>query len=133
LFQFPEVAVLGVYDRDHLVSIGTSCLVGDVLVLKDGISSERALETFAVDLLLNYEREHAADRPDIRMIYAGYLTRNDGINRYKIERGAEVTTLPATLRMNRFSLWALRMMSKGTYGRLRGLDEAQVRAKYKQV
>jgi hypothetical protein len=126
LFRAPKVAVLGSYHGDQLLSVEISCLVGDILVLKESINSGVALQQHAPDFMLDWQRTQAAGHGDVAMIWGGYFGRKDSVNRFKLERGARVLALPAFLHMHPLLVGTLKAVNRAVYDRLKGLDETQL-------
>jgi len=60
------------------------------------------------------------------MIYAGLYLQNEGINKFKIERGARVVALPAYLHIHQLILWSFKKLRKNVYDRLVGMSEEQI-------
>ena len=126
LYRSPGVVVLGAFSEEKMISVDISCLVEDTLILKSSINSDMALKLRAPELLLHFCRENAAKRPDIRTIYAGIYFQKEGINKFKIERGAQVVALPAYLHINPVLLWLFKIMRKNVYERLIGINKKQM-------
>ena len=122
IFCYPEVMVIGIYLGKELISIEISCLVNDVLILKESINSDKALELHASDLAYHFYQENASKQRDIKAIYAGFLLREKNINRFKIERGARVINMPAYLHVHPMLLWLLKIFTKNVYCRLKGVN-----------
>jgi len=122
LFQFHEAVVVGAFAGQELVSFEISCLVENTLIQKTTVHSEKALRLSAPDLLLHHTRSSVLEQSAIHRISEGMLARNQGINEYKISRGAKALALPAVLHIRPVILWLIRKASRSIYSRLHGLD-----------
>jgi hypothetical protein len=127
LFQFPEVVVLGAFAGEELLCIEISCLVENTLILKSLITSDNALKFGAADLVLHYCRLGAREQADINQIFCGTLSENSSLNRYKLERGAQVLTLPASLHLHPIVLCAVKKTRPKIYSRLCGFGASDLR------
>ncbi|MGH9512787.1 MAG: hypothetical protein ACRD2U_11700 [Terriglobales bacterium] len=128
LFQFPEVIVLCACVGQEFIAFEVACLVGNTLILKTLVTSDRALRLGAPDLLLHCYRSGARDHPQIRLIYDSMLSANSGLNNYKVMRGATVLALPAFLNIRPSVLWMIRKASPSVYEKLLGLDLPRLQA-----
>ena len=126
LFKFPELSILGAFEGDELVSIDISCLVDDLIVFKEGINSPRGLKLRATDLILHMLRSEASKLENIKCIYVGYVSQNQNINKYKLQRGAKVVSKPAYLHLHPSLLWTLKRVKENVYSRLVGMSEDQI-------
>ncbi len=129
VFQFTEVVVLGAFLGRDLVSFEITCLVENTLILKTIVTSDRALRFNTPDLLLHYYRTIAQGQPEIHMIYDSMLSANDGLNNYKIMRGARVAALPAFLHIHPGLRWLIQKANRSAYDRLQGFNNGQLIAK----
>jgi len=126
LYRYPGVVVLGAFSEEKMISVDISCLVEDTLILKSSMNSDMALKLRAPELLLHFCRENAAKRPDIKLVYAGIWLHKEGINKFKIERGAQVVAFSAYLHINPVLLWLFKIMRKNVYERLIGMNKEQM-------
>jgi hypothetical protein len=122
LFRFPKVVVLGAYSQNKLLQIDISCLVENTLFQLSTINSNKARELQISDLVLHIEREHAAEHGEIKRIFSGLLAQNEGLNKFKIERGACILAKPSYLHLHRGLLSLIKLVRKNLYHRLIGLD-----------
>jgi len=121
LFQFSDAVILGAFAGQELISFEIHCLVERTLILKSIVNSESAVRTGAPDLVLHHVRSSASGQSTIDKIYDTMRARNQGINEYKVFRGAKVLALPSLLHIHPALLWSLRKVSRGIYSRLCGV------------
>jgi len=120
LLSHPKLMVLGATHEKKLVSVYISCRVGDSVVLKAAINSEEALGLHAPDLAIHNYREQASRIPEIRFLYDSFFQEHDGVNTFKIRRGARVSAFPARLRIPAAFELVLRTARRGDYRQLLG-------------
>jgi len=121
LLSHPKLMVLGAFHGNRLVSVYISCRVGDSVVLKAAINSEEALGLHAPDLAIHNYREQASRIPQVRFLYDSFFQEHDGVNMFKIRRGARVSALPALLRIPAAFGMMLKTLRKKEYRQLLGL------------
>ena len=122
LFQFPDLAILGVFAEGELVAFALICLVEKTLNIKMVVTSDAALKFEASDLLLHHCRASVVGRTDIDQILYGTLCSNTSLNRYKTMRGARVLALPSLIHINPILLWSIKKTSRTVYSKLCGVD-----------
>lgn len=128
VLQFPEAVVLGAFRGEQLVSFEISCLVGDTLIIKTVVHSDAALKVGGPDLLLHYRRTMAASCPEIRFMFDSLLVRDQGVNEFKLSRGAKILSMPSYVHLRPAFLWLMRNVSKSTYARIAGYSADELLA-----
>lgn len=97
LYDYPKIRVHGVFREGNLVSFMIEALVEDVLVIKAMINAPDALKLHAPDLQLHHARMRAKEHGRIRTIYNGYYAQVQGLNKFKLHRGADLWFQPARI------------------------------------
>ena len=115
LTSFEDVYLLGAYLNNELTAILVYCIVDRILVGKSLINSEKSIHSRAPDLLLHYTREEIAKKANIDLIFTGMLLREQGINNFKLWRGAKILSLPAYLKMPFPAKPILKALKKAEY------------------
>jgi len=133
LLTFPGPEIHGVLLGEQLISFYVTCLVEDVFVFKSTVNSRKALSLHAADYGLHFQRSRAANEGNIKMLYAGRLLQSDGINRFKIERGAEILALPAYIHIHPFFLKSIKVLKKETFQRILGLNKEELMLRISSV
>ena len=119
LFQFPELVLLGGFSGPTLVGFGIACKVQDAVILKTSMHSDQGLTLRTPDLILHHWRQKAQEDGAVDVIYDGGLS-TDGIDEFKLRRGARVVSLPAYLHANPLLLRMIKRISKPRYDLLVG-------------
>jgi hypothetical protein len=127
IFNFPGTLVIGVFKEEVLLSFEIAILIEDTLIYQTSINSKLGLKFHSPDLGLHFWREKVSKRSGINMIYAGYYLSEEGINMFKIQRGARVVAYPAYLYINPFLLLIAKNLRKRIYEKLMGMNEQQLR------
>jgi len=120
LLSHPKLMVLGAAHGGKLVSVYISCRVGDAVVLKAAINSEEALGLHAPALAIHNYREQASRIPEVRFLYDSFFQEHDGVNTFKIRRGARVSAFPARLRIPAAAGFLIRTFRRNDYRQLVG-------------
>jgi hypothetical protein len=120
LFQFPDMPILGAFQGDKLLGFEMSCRIGDTVIRKTMVHSDKGLELRAPDLLLHHCRVAAREDPSITLVYDSGLSTH-GIDEYKLRRGAHVTAIPAYLHVNPILLGLIKKFGSTSYQRLGGI------------
>jgi hypothetical protein len=120
LLSHPKLIVLAATHESKLISVYISCRVGDWVVLKAAINSEAALGLHAPDLAIHNYREQASRIPEIRFLADSFFQEHDGVNTFKIRRGARVAAFPAMLRIPAAAEAFLKNFRKSDYRQLLG-------------
>lgn len=121
--KFPKVNIHGVFHEEQLLSFQISLLVEDVLVLKSIVNSEKGIQMNAPDIQLHHDRTVVREQKEIRMIYDGYFSRREGLNRYKLVRGARVWCLPSRLEAPVPLLKMVKVLKPSQYQHLMGFSQ----------
>lgn len=114
---------MGAFLGDELLSFEVTCLVGNTLILKTIVNSDKALQLETPQLLLHHVRTRAVDCPDICIIYDGMLSQKTSLDKYKIMRGARVLALPAHHTVHSILLALVAKVNRRIYKRLLGRNE----------
>jgi hypothetical protein len=120
LLSHPKLMILAAVHGERLVSFYISCRVGDWVVLKAAINSEASLGLHAPDLAIHNYREQASRIPEIRFLADSFFQEHDGVNTFKIRRGARVAAFPAMLRIPGAAGAFLKTFRKPDYRQLLG-------------
>lgn len=115
LIAFEDVYLLGAYLNHELIAILVYCIVDGILVGKSLINSEKAIHSRTPDLLLHYTREEIAQKAKVDLIFTGMVLREQGINNFKLWRGAKILSLPAYLKMPSPAKTILKTLKKAEY------------------
>jgi hypothetical protein len=126
LFAFPENTVLGAFLSGKLIGLEITCLVDNILVIETVMHSNESLRLGAPDLMLHHWRTSARNQPEIHMILDSMLTEKEGVNEFKLRRGAIVLALPACLHLAPAALHLLKVCNKRIYQKLHGLSNYEV-------
>jgi hypothetical protein len=122
LLSHPKLMVLGATHDKKLVSVYISCRVGGTVVLKAAINSEEALGLHAPDFAIHNYREQASRIPEVRFLYDSFFQEHDGVNTFKIRRGARVAAFPACLCIPAAYEILLKTFHKNDYRQLLGFS-----------
>jgi hypothetical protein len=120
LLSHPKLMILAATLGERLVSFYISCRVGEWVVLKAAINSEASLGLHAPDLAIHHYREQASRIPEIRFLADSFFQEHDGVNTFKIRRGARVAAFPAMLRIPAAAGAFLKKFRKSDYRQLLG-------------
>jgi hypothetical protein len=128
LLRHPKLMVLAATRGNKLISVYISCRVGDWVVLKAAINSEAALDLHAPDLAIHHYREQASRIPEIRFLADSFFQEHDGVNTFKIRRGARVAAFPAMLRIPAAAGALIRNFRKRDYRQLVGFGPEELQS-----
>jgi hypothetical protein len=120
LFRHRKLLITGVYHRDKLVAVDTSCRIEDVVYDDVFFSDTESLSRRVADFVLHIKREAVA-RTDARYLLRGLPTGKQSLDESKLARGCQVLRLPAHCRLNPVAALAARLVMKDSYRKLRGL------------
>ena len=125
LFQFPDMPIIGAFQGDQLLGFEMSCRIGDTVIRKTMVHSDKGLELRTPDLLLHYCRVAAREDRGIVLLYDSGLS-TAGIDEFKLRRGARVTAVPAYLHANPLLLALVKKFAQGNYQRLVGYSPSEI-------
>ena len=120
LLSFPDTCLLGAYLEQELIAIEICCIVDRILIGKSLINSQKSILFRAQDLLFHYTREELAKKHNVDLIFTGMVVREQGINNFKLWRGAKILSLPSHLKMPVPIKWILKRFRKSEYAFLKG-------------
>jgi hypothetical protein len=70
----------------------------------------------------------AASCPEIELMFDSLLVQDQGVNEFKLSRGAKVIAIAAYVQLRPVFLWLMRNVSKSTYARLTGYSADELMA-----
>lgn len=124
IFSTPKVKVTGGYRQDRLCAVDISYQVED-LIIEDVFFSDSLSQQFRVtDFMLHVLREQAS-RSDARMLFRGFPSGKESLDRSKVSRGCRRLALPAHCRINPLALYLGKAVMNDSYRKLAAMIAPQ--------
>uniref|UniRef100_C6E248 Uncharacterized protein n=1 Tax=Geobacter sp. (strain M21) TaxID=443144 RepID=C6E248_GEOSM len=123
IFSNPKVKVTGAYRQDRLSAVDISYQVEDLIIEDVFFSDSMSQQLRVTDFMLHVLREQAS-RSDARMLFRGFPSGKESLDRAKMMRGCRLLALPAHCRMNPLALYLGKTLRNGSYRKLAAIIAA---------
>jgi len=128
LFDFPKVLLLGAYREGILSAVAVSYLVENVIIFATYFSDMESLKANVSDIMWHHLREMASQCKDATLISLGPFLRKEGLDEFKLRRGAKLIAEPAHYYVNPILLFSIKHLKTNIYEKLLGLNDEELRS-----
>lgn len=117
LYRFPKIHKLGVFHDGKLSACEISYRLHEIIVGDTLFANDESLKLKVTDFIYHRLREAAA-LTDAEYFFIGLPTGVKSLDQSKLHRGCKVLTLPASYRINPFTLLLAKLFMKESYQKL---------------
>ncbi len=126
LFDFPKVLILGAYREGILSAVAASYLVENIIILPTYFADTESLKARVTDIMYHHVREEASQCREATLVFLGHFIGIEGLDKYKLQRGAKLIAEPAHYYINPIVLLLMKHLKREDYKKLFGLNEEQI-------
>jgi hypothetical protein len=126
LFDSQKVLILGAYLEGMLSAVAVSYLVENIIIFATYFAETGSLKANVSDIMWHHVREMASQCQGATLMSLGLFIGREGLDYFKLSRGAKVIAEPAYYYINPILLFLMKHLKRKDYEKLVGLNEEQI-------